>query len=139
MFFTGEQREKRAAWLKTLKAGDVVAIVYSDFSGDDEYEKVTVRKVTPTGRVKVLRGQNETQFDSDGDRRVGSGYAVRHEYLAPWTEEVDKLLARRALVNTCLFYLDRDNIDREKVKAMPDEDLVKLRALLRTLKPDKTS
>jgi hypothetical protein len=122
------------AWLKSLKVGDVVC-VYCDTRGGpqgERYTKSTVERITPTGafRIREKGSDGIDKFSPDGTARHGGSWGWT-EYMRPWTEEIDKLLARRKLVNSVLFYLDRSVVDRELVEALSDDDLKRLVMALR--------
>jgi hypothetical protein len=125
----------RAAFVKGLKVGDTVCIYANPHAGagHERWYKTTVERITPKGafRVKSVGGDDLLNFDSLGSRRCGGSWGW-HELLVPWTSEVDAHLARRRLVSSVLFYLDRSIVDREAVEALNDDEL---KAIVMSLRP----
>ena len=122
---------ERAAFVKSLKVGDTVCI-FTDTRGTQRFAKATVERITPKGafRIREVGGDSILNFDAHGTRRSGGSWGW-YDILEPWTSEVDAHLARRRLVHSVLFYVDRSVIDREMLEAASDEDLKKLVMALR--------
>jgi hypothetical protein len=126
--------EQRIQWVKALKAGDTVAAhTYGRCGVEGDYDKRTVARVTPTGRIRL---DDNTQFDADGTRRTGGTWGETYR-LVPWTEDIEKYLARRLLAAQVRRYLDMNAVDREKLDAASDEDLRSLRDTLRKYRVER--
>jgi hypothetical protein len=82
-------------WLKNLKAGDPAAISGYDL---DHYYSVTVKNVTPTGRITVVdkRG-TETKFDSHGRQMNADRW--HPNFLSPITPEMQATRRRKNLIH----------------------------------------
>lgn len=120
------------AWLRSLKKGDVIGVEKSPNHGEKDWTKVTVERVTPSGRVKVTYPDNRVvDFGLRG--YVGEGYGPTHT-LVPWTEDIERTIARRKLERAAMYYLDMEHLDRAKVEALTDEQLIAIRDMLRPLR-----
>ncbi len=123
--------DERIAWVKTLKVGDVVG-VESWEDQDQVWEKHTVKRITPTGRIKLDDGSD---FGTRGVMDSGQSVWYRKSYtLVPWEDRFDVAMAHRKLVGRVLHYLDLGAIDQEKVRGLSDEKLTEMLTLLRTVR-----
>jgi hypothetical protein len=90
-----EDKDKRHGWLRELKVGDKVIIVFN--RGGNSVK--TVSKITPTGRINV---DNYT-FDYYGN---GIGDSYYHKHLLEWRQELeDKIIKQKEFSKMC-NYLD---------------------------------
>lgn len=84
-------------WIKNLKVGDEIAIDISGRWNRNIYAKVTITKVTPTGRIKTSNGH---QFYPDG-REIGSNSALSP--LRQLTPKIIELIKRKELLDGLKF------------------------------------
>jgi hypothetical protein len=139
MGFQEEQRkarDERQRWVASLAVGDVVGIETVVSGAEYTYTKTTVRRLTPNGKVRVV--EQDALFDKSGEHRMDSRFSRSHYKLVPWTEDIEKLMARRKLVQSVDFYLDRSTTSRKSVQDASDEDLVVLLNILRKFRRDPT-
>ena len=114
---------ERAAWLKTLKEGDQVCYtIKGSFGGRNDVRVVFVKKVTPTGMVRV---SDDTLFNTRGK----SDFGKRWVFLEPYTKNIKDYAAREKLINSAnhsAFVLDSNRVDLSKVASELLEELVSL-------------
>lgn len=101
-------------WLKELKAGDEIVIDKSNFWNKNLYEKVTVVKITPTGRIKTSDG---SQFHPDG-REIGG--SSDFSPLREITPEILELIERRKLLKQLRFNEFVDLLSAERLRTLLD-------------------
>lgn len=131
-FLTNEERVNRDMWLKELKPGDVVCRTSPQNWGDPRYDKVTIKKVTPSGLIRIE--ESEGAFRADGTVRAASSWE-NGQYLEPWTSSIESMLARRKLEQA--VWSSVHLVHRDKLKLASDEDLKALLPILRKLRIDK--
>lgn len=128
----------RREWLNTLKVGDEVAVSWL-LGNHKTYKKVRVVKVTPSGRIKTDYGEKDPtvwDFGLKGEARAPGGVWTSVWYtLEPWTETIEKYLARKKLENSVMSYLS-SQCDRTNVVARSDDFLLNLLTTLRSLRSD---
>ena len=82
---------KDMEWLKNIKAGDEVAVDYSNMWSRYVYKIRKVEKITPTGRIKL---DDDSYYDANG-RKIGDRYNYP---LCQITLEILELIKRRELM-----------------------------------------
>jgi hypothetical protein len=106
----GDEREMREnmEWIKNLKVGDEVMINKSSFWNKNYYDKATVTKITPTGRIKT----------SDGSEYTGEGYKYGDTsgYLEQVTAEKLELMERRELLYKINFDKFKGKLSAERLR-----------------------
>ena len=125
-----KKQQEHIEWLNGLKAGDTVGVENTNTWRGTTWEKLVVKKVTPT-RVVVL--SDGARFKC-GVKSNGGGFHRLSWKLVPWTAEIEATIERNELVDRVRYYLDRSNTDHKKVDALPDAELKALLKLLRPLR-----
>lgn len=78
-------------WLKTLKAGNEVAVDCSSMWNKNFFKILKVEKITPSGRIKLSDG---SQYQSSG-REIGESYSYPLRQITP---EIMDFIERRNLL-----------------------------------------
>ena len=80
-------------WIKTLKPGDKVAVKQNDY-GTITYSIQTVKRVTPTGKVRLEN--DSTLYASDGRGRHDGGHSFD---IVQLSDEIKESILKRRIVN----------------------------------------
>jgi hypothetical protein len=135
MFFgTDAEKAERTKWLKSLKAGDLVAVEAASHYAGHTWTKATIAKITPTGRIKL---EDLSQYNTDGELCTGEKWSRTRYTLVPWTDEIERTQARRKLEKAVRYYTEADHIDSDKVSAASDQELQELLTLLRKYRKEQ--
>lgn len=81
--------EERAEWLKNLKGGDQVCYRVTGASNSN-YKFSEVKKITPTGMIRLLDGSLFNVRGNSADNKWG---------LGPYTEDIKQQVERAKLVS----------------------------------------
>jgi len=128
---TNETELKYQEWLAGLKVGDTVGVEwFADYGREKQWWKSTVKNITKGGQVVL---DDDTRFKGGVRKQRDSLYST-HYTLVEWTSDIEVKLAHRELVNGVSHCLDRSFIDKEKVSALSNEDLMNLLVMLRPLR-----
>lgn len=109
--------QDRNEWLKGLKEGDEVAYDTVRYGGERNYVIKTVKKITPTGKIRLDDG---TLFDENGEHRSGSGWYRTYYRLVPLDQDVKDSIRR----NQLLYELG--NVDFKKFPLDKLEEIMKI-------------
>jgi hypothetical protein len=85
------EREQRQQWLNSLKVGDEVAIIHSQY-GRKNIRTSKIVKITPTRRFKI-DGMDWCTFDNSGEQ-MGVGRWDMPNVMFPVTNSIKESLAR---------------------------------------------
>lgn len=99
-------------WIKELNVGDEIAVDVSNVWHKNAYKRVTVTKVTPTGRIKTSDGN---QYYADG-RKIGGNSSFSP--LKQLTPEIVELIERRELLNGLKFDEFVDLLSSERLQTL---------------------
>lgn len=108
-------------WIKELKIGDKIAIDKSNPWNRNVYKRVSVVKITPTGRIKTSDG---SQFYADGREIGGNSYRCQLRQLTP---ELLELIERKELLYKLELgkFVGLLSLERLKVLLEWQEELLK--------------
>jgi len=107
----GDIMAEHTEWVKSLTKGDVVA-VESSYIGTLDYAKQIVKRITPTGKIRLA---NDDLFDKNGSNT--SQYTFSR--IVPYDTKVKEHRWRNIVANR-LSKTDFKKLDSEKLKRIYD-------------------
>lgn len=112
-------------WVKSLKAGDPVAVVSENHGNKTSVIYTTVKKITPTGIIVVETSKGVLKFRPDGrERKSQESYQTWYTSICPRSDELSDWMERTRILkkiqNTDFKTLPTD-IMREIEKSLNKE------------------